>query len=136
LPFPKSPDEPGASPIIVQIGNERFAIHWEIEDLPPAASLLLRKRAAKGPRQKTAKQSLWLTPSRSCTSDLRFRKQRAMNVDERSGRTSHGVGSEILSPSLRRWRGLAVRRLTRLPAWWMGQTQAVPNRRLTSEIER
>jgi hypothetical protein len=47
LPFPIPPEEPLASTIVVQIGNERFAIHWEIEDLPPAAPLLLRRRSAK-----------------------------------------------------------------------------------------
>ena len=40
LPFPTPPKEPAATTIICQIGNERFAIHWEIEDLPPAAPLL------------------------------------------------------------------------------------------------
>jgi hypothetical protein len=48
LPFPEPPEEPAASPIVVQIGSERFAIHWEIEDLPPAAApLVLWKRPAK-----------------------------------------------------------------------------------------
>jgi hypothetical protein len=51
LPFPKPPDEPGTSPIVVQIGKERFAIHWEIEELPPAAPLVLWRRAAKSPRR-------------------------------------------------------------------------------------
>jgi hypothetical protein len=37
LPFPAPPEEPVVRTIIVQIGNERFAIHWETEDLPPAA---------------------------------------------------------------------------------------------------
>jgi hypothetical protein len=36
LPFPEPPQEPGTSTIVVQIGSERFAIHFEIEDLPPA----------------------------------------------------------------------------------------------------
>ena len=40
LLFPTPPKEPAASTIICQIGNERFAIHWEIEDLPPVAPLL------------------------------------------------------------------------------------------------
>jgi hypothetical protein len=53
LPFPKPPEEPAASTIVVQIGKERFAIHWEIEELPPAAPLLLWKRAAKGPRRRS-----------------------------------------------------------------------------------
>ena len=42
LEFPKLPEEPGARTIVCQIGDERFAIHYEIEDLPPAATLVLR----------------------------------------------------------------------------------------------
>ncbi len=34
------PQQPAATTIICQIGHERFAIHWEIEDLPPVAPLL------------------------------------------------------------------------------------------------
>ena len=30
LPFPKPPEDPGAQTIIFQIGNERFAIHYEM----------------------------------------------------------------------------------------------------------
>jgi len=41
LPFPAPPEESAGSTIIVQIGSERFAIHYEIEDLPPASPLLL-----------------------------------------------------------------------------------------------
>ena len=37
--------ERGPSPITVQIGNERFAIHYQIEELPPAAPMRLAKRA-------------------------------------------------------------------------------------------
>jgi hypothetical protein len=50
LPFPTPPDEPGISTITVQIGSERFAIHWEVEELPPLPPLLpllLRKRPDK-----------------------------------------------------------------------------------------
>ena len=47
LLFPTPPEEPLASTIVVQIGSERFAIHWEIEELPRAAPLLLWKRSAK-----------------------------------------------------------------------------------------
>jgi hypothetical protein len=46
LPFPAPPEEPAASTIVVQIGTDRFAIHWEIEDLPPVAPLMLGKRRA------------------------------------------------------------------------------------------
>jgi|HubBroStandDraft_2_1064218.scaffolds.fasta_scaffold1542618_1 hypothetical protein len=47
LAFPTSPEEPLASTIVIQIGKDRFAIHWKIEELPPAAPLLLLKRSAK-----------------------------------------------------------------------------------------
>jgi hypothetical protein len=47
LAFPTPPEEPLASTIVIQIGKDRFAIHWEIENLPPAAPLLLWKRAAQ-----------------------------------------------------------------------------------------
>jgi len=36
LPFTRPAKEPAPSTIICQIGNERFAIHWQVEDLPPA----------------------------------------------------------------------------------------------------
>jgi hypothetical protein len=42
LLFPASREEPVVSPMIFQIGAERFTIHWEIEDLPappPCASM-------------------------------------------------------------------------------------------------
>jgi hypothetical protein len=47
LPFPKAPEESGASTIVVQIGDERFAIHWEVEDLPPVQPPVLWKRGTK-----------------------------------------------------------------------------------------
>ena len=40
LSFPKPRGEPEGSTIIVQIGTDRFAIHWQIEDLPRAVPLL------------------------------------------------------------------------------------------------
>ena len=40
LPFPDRPKEPAPSTIICQVGNERFAIHWEVEELPPVSPLL------------------------------------------------------------------------------------------------
>jgi hypothetical protein len=36
LPFPKPPEGPGTSAI--QIGCERFAIHMQVEDLPPISN--------------------------------------------------------------------------------------------------
>jgi len=49
VPFPRPPEEPGTSTIIAQIGNERFAIHMQIEDLPRAAPplVMLKRRAPK-----------------------------------------------------------------------------------------
>jgi len=49
LPFPKPPEEPGTSTIIAQIGRERFAMHIQIEDLPPAAPpvVMLKRWAPK-----------------------------------------------------------------------------------------
>ena len=47
LPFPKPTEEPAPSRIVVQIGRDRFAIHWEIEELPPAAPVALLKRQGK-----------------------------------------------------------------------------------------
>ena len=44
LPFPGRPEEPAPSTIICQVGNERFALHWEIEELPPVPPLLGMKR--------------------------------------------------------------------------------------------
>ena len=47
LSFPRPPEEPVGSIIIFQVGNDRFAIHWEIEQLPPATPLVRLKRLAK-----------------------------------------------------------------------------------------
>jgi hypothetical protein len=47
LPFPKPAAEPDNSRIVVQIGNERFAIHYEIEELPPVPPPLRWKRPGK-----------------------------------------------------------------------------------------
>lgn len=48
FPFPRPLEEPGTSTIIAQIGSERFAIHMQLEDLPPAPPpLLMLKRGAK-----------------------------------------------------------------------------------------
>ena len=43
LPFPAPPEKPVGTPMIFQIGGERFAIYWEIEDLPPVEPVLLWK---------------------------------------------------------------------------------------------
>jgi hypothetical protein len=48
LPFPIPPEEESESTIIAQIGSERFAIHIQVEDLPPAAlPVLMWKRKAR-----------------------------------------------------------------------------------------
>jgi hypothetical protein len=48
LPFPKAAERSGISTIIAQIGSERFAIHMQIEDLPPAAPpVVMRKRRVR-----------------------------------------------------------------------------------------
>jgi hypothetical protein len=44
LEFPKPLEEPVARTIVCQIGDERFAIRYEIEDLPPTAPLVLSRR--------------------------------------------------------------------------------------------
>jgi hypothetical protein len=50
LPFPRS-KEPTRQTIACQIGSERFAIHIEVEDLPPVkAPLLLVKAPRRGKR--------------------------------------------------------------------------------------
>ena len=41
LSFPARPEEPaGSSMIIFELGGERVAIRWEIEELPPAAPVI------------------------------------------------------------------------------------------------
>jgi hypothetical protein len=53
LTFP-TPKQPTSQTIVCQIGRERFAIHFEIEDLPHAAPppLLLKSPPRKGSRIK------------------------------------------------------------------------------------
>lgn len=41
FPKPPAPFEPQPGVIVCQIGNERFAIHYQIEDLPPANQRIL-----------------------------------------------------------------------------------------------
>ena len=57
LPFPKPPEEPEISTITCQIGSERFAIHIQVEDLPPAPPppLVMRQRRAKKATSKIVK---------------------------------------------------------------------------------
>ena len=49
LQFPTPPEEPVASTIVVQIGNDRFAIHSEIEELPPTSPLVVWNDKAQKP---------------------------------------------------------------------------------------
>ena len=55
LSFPKPPKDPGLQTIVCQIGGERFAIHYRIEDLPPAAPVLQFKQRVKTALPKTVK---------------------------------------------------------------------------------
>jgi hypothetical protein len=49
LPFPPSKQQPAAQSITCQIGSRRFAIHYEVEDLPPLAPLIhLKSPPRKG----------------------------------------------------------------------------------------
>ncbi len=48
LCFPRPLPQPsGTTTVTVQIGNDRFAIHFEMEELPPAAPLVVLTPAAK-----------------------------------------------------------------------------------------
>jgi hypothetical protein len=51
LPFPKPPEEPGGSTIICQVGSQRFALHMQVEDLPPVQPpvVMVKRRAKKAP---------------------------------------------------------------------------------------
>ena len=56
LPFPEPERAAGTSTIICQVGSERFAIHMQVEDLPPAPPpVLMVKRRAKKARIKVVK---------------------------------------------------------------------------------
>jgi hypothetical protein len=41
------PQPSGPTTVTVQVGNQRFAIHFEMEELPPAAPLVFLPGAAK-----------------------------------------------------------------------------------------
>jgi hypothetical protein len=43
LPFPRPAEEPLAATTFLQVGQDRFAIHWEIEKLPPARPFVVRE---------------------------------------------------------------------------------------------
>ncbi len=49
LPFPAPPKPPARHAITCQIGGERFAIHYQMEDLPPVTPPRVRKPPAKKP---------------------------------------------------------------------------------------
>jgi hypothetical protein len=55
LPFPVPPEEPLAATSILQIGHDRFAIHWEIEKLPPARPFIVRKQRVRPAKVKSAR---------------------------------------------------------------------------------
>ena len=74
LPFPKPPEGPVTSTIIAQIGRERFAIHLEIEDLPPEATVALEREGQEGSpqdREIIAAAPRSSTYSRTCYSRTR-----------------------------------------------------------------
>jgi hypothetical protein len=48
LAFPAPRKEPADSRIVVQIGNDRFAIHYHVEELPPRSQLIWLKPASDG----------------------------------------------------------------------------------------
>ena len=52
IPFPTPPSEPIATTYVVQIGDQRFAIHWKIEDLPPGAPVRQLYAKPTKPRRK------------------------------------------------------------------------------------
>jgi hypothetical protein len=58
LPFPKPPEEPAPSTIVVQIGKDRFAIHWEMEELPLPAPRIPWERRAQEATAKIVKPSV------------------------------------------------------------------------------
>ena len=39
--FPAPPEERVVTSMTMQVGRDRFAIHWEIEDLPPVVEPLI-----------------------------------------------------------------------------------------------
>jgi len=47
LKFPKPPPKSAASIVIFQLGDDRVAIRWEIEVLPPPAPVLFCKPGTK-----------------------------------------------------------------------------------------
>jgi hypothetical protein len=55
LPLPKPPEEPER--IVIQVGKDRFAIHWEtrIEELPPVPPVTAWKRRGKHVTMKIVK---------------------------------------------------------------------------------
>jgi len=55
LTFPKPLTESAAPIVIFQLGDDRVAIHWELEVLPPAAPLLAWNLDAKKAAAKVVK---------------------------------------------------------------------------------
>jgi hypothetical protein len=52
LLFPAPPEERVVTSMTMQVGKDRFVIHWEIEDLPPVVEplILLEAPPRKGKR--------------------------------------------------------------------------------------
>src|ERR1700675_3915357 len=86
LPFPKPSEDPAVRTITIQVGRESFAIHWELEELPPAvpppaAPLVLLKRPAKNATAEIVESSpAACLPSRPGSRNLPFDGYKGMNV--------------------------------------------------------
>jgi hypothetical protein len=77
LLFPKPPEQPQGHTMTIQIGNQRFAIHYEIENLPPAPL----------PELVVAR-----SPARPTRIGLVRPLKRNEGLDKRSGRKPHANG--------------------------------------------
>jgi len=102
LPFPAAPEEPAASTIVVQIGNDRFAIHWEIEELPPAAPLVAVE--ARGQEGNCKDRQIAPAPPNSwrghCSQMLclmTLRAPRHFPITAGHSPTMHSIGSSAFS---------------------------------------
>ena len=77
LLFPKLPEQPQDQTMTIQVGNQRFAIHYEIENLPPGPppELVVRR-----------------SPDRPTRIGLVGPLKRKEGLDKRSGRKPHANG--------------------------------------------
>jgi hypothetical protein len=77
LLFPKPPEQPQGKTMTFQVGNERFAIHYTIENLPPAPLPV---------------PVVHRSPARPTRIGLVRLLKRKKGLDNRSGRKSHADG--------------------------------------------